>query len=162
MKNHNAQPEILHFFDTDGRSYFQQHGAGLLLADRNAHVGSLLVSERSFFYLNILYRLLLFKRDYELEPLYEDIYNGVLSAQQGLTPAYDQDQFRSDLNRLEQWDLVDFRIEKQRLRGYRDNRKRKFRYRLKNEAVHLLEWLEQRCLDDIQHRGLIRGRIPRF
>ncbi len=153
MKSHKPQPEILHLFDTDGRRYFQQHGAGLLLADRNTHVGSLLVSERSFFYLNILYRLLLFKRDYELEPLYEDIYNGVLSAQQGLTQEYDQDQFRSDLNRLEQWDLVDFRIEKQRLRGYRDNRKRKFRYRLKNEAVHLLEWLEQRCLDDIQHRG---------
>ncbi len=153
MKNHKAQPDILQLFDKNGRSYFQQHGAGLLLADRNAHVGSLLVSERSVFYLNILYRLLLFKRDYELEPLYEDIYNGVLSAQQGLAQTYDQDQFRSDLNRLEQWDLVDFRIEKQRLRGYRDNRKRKFRYRLKNEAVHLLEWLEQRCLDDIQYRG---------
>ena len=157
MKNHKTQPEILHLFDTAGCSYFQQHGAGLLLTHRNPHVGSLLVSERSVFYLNILYRLLLFKRDYELEPLYEDIFNGVLSAQQGLSQAYDQtydrDQFRSDLNRLEQWDLVDFRIEKQRLRGYRDNRKRKFRYRLKNEALHLLEWLEQRCLDDIQHRG---------
>ena len=153
MKNHQTPPENLPLLDTDGPDYFQQHGAGILLAERNVHVGSLLVSDRSVFYLNILYRLLLFKRDYELEPLYEDIYNGVLSAQQGLAQAYDQDQFRSDLNRLEQWDLVDFRIEKQRLRGYRDNRKRKFRYRLKNEAVHLLEWLEQRCLDDIQHRG---------
>ncbi len=97
--------------------------------------------------------MLLFKRDYELEPLYEDIYNSVHSAQSVLNQDYNQDQFRTDLGQLTRWELVDFRIEKQRLRGYRDNRKGKFRYRLKNETIHFLEWLEQRCLDDMQSRG---------
>ncbi|WP_419174431.1 hypothetical protein [Desulfosediminicola sp.] len=133
--------------------YFHQHGSTALLAKRNVHTGSLLTSERAAFYLNILYRILLFKRDYELEPLYDDIYNGVHPAQITLDQNYSQDQFRSDIRQLALWDLVDFRIEKQRLRGYRDNRKRKFRYRLKSEAIHFLEWLEQRCLDDMQSRG---------
>ncbi len=140
-------------FSTNGLDYFQQHGSTTLLARRNANIGSLFTSERAPFYLNILYRMLLFKRDYELEPLYDDIYNGVQTAQSTLEQNYNQDQFRADINQLSHWELVDSRIEKQRLRGYRDNRKRKFRYRLKNEAIHFLEWLEQRCLDDMQSRG---------
>jgi hypothetical protein len=134
-------------------SYFERHGAASLLAERNSSLGSLFTSERAVHYLNILYRLLLFKRDYELEPLYDDIYNGVISAQATLDPNYNSENFRSDIGKLAEWDLVGFRIEKQRLRGYRDNRKRKFRYRLKSETIHLLEWLEQRLVDDLQSRG---------
>ncbi len=58
--------------------------------------------------------MLLFKRDYELEPLYDDIYNGVISAQFTLDPEYNSDKFRIDVGRLVEWDLVTFRIEKQR------------------------------------------------
>lgn len=47
-----------------------QQGAAVLDAGRNAQLGALLTSERALCYLNILYRLLLFKRDYELERLY--------------------------------------------------------------------------------------------
>lgn len=153
MGTEENQDNIQNLFSNESLEYFQQYGSVALLAKRNCHTGSLLTSERAAFYLNILYRILLFKRDYELEPLYDDIYNGVYPAQITLEPNYSQDQFRSDIRQLSQWNLVDFRIEKQRLRGYRDNRKRKFRYRLKSEAIHFLEWLEQRCLDDMQSRG---------
>lgn len=140
-------------FSSNALSYFETHGAQHLLDSRNSHLGSLFTSERAACYLNILYRMLLYKRDYELEPLYDDIYSGVISAQLTLDPGYDSDKFRLDINRLVDWKLISFRIEKQRLRGYRDNRKRKFRYRLGGETVHLLEWLEQRLLDDLQSRG---------
>jgi len=153
METVENQHTIQDLFSNKSLDYFQQYGSAALLAGRNIHTGSLLTSERAAFYLNILYRILLFKRDYELEPLYDDIYNGAYPAQVTLEPNYNQDQFRADIRQLGLWDLVDFRIEKQRLRGYRDNRKRKFRYRLKGEAIHFLEWLEQRCLDDIQSRG---------
>lgn len=153
METVNNQHNIQDLFSNESLDYFQQYGSAALLARRNVHTGSLLTSERAAFYLNILYRILLFKRDYELEPLYDDIYNGVHPAQLTLDPNYSQDQFRSDIRQLSLWDLVDYRIEKQRLRGYRDNRKRKFRYRLKSETIHFLEWLEQRCLDDMQSRG---------
>ncbi len=153
METVNQPHDIQDLFSNDGFAYFQRHGSTMLLTRRNASVGSLLVSERAPFYLNILYRMLLFKRDYELEPLYDDIYYGAQSAQSTLDPNYNQDQFRTDLSQLARWELVEFRIEKQRLRGYRDNRKRKFRYRLKSEATYFLEWLEERCLDDMQSRG---------
>ncbi len=148
-----TQSDNDNLFTSNALSYFEKHGAKPLLIGRNAHLGSLFTSERAVYYLNLLYRMLLFKRDYELEPLYDDIYNGVISAQSTLDLEYNSDKFRIDLDRLVDWDLVNFRIEKQRLRGYRDNRKRKFRYRLKDDTIHLLEWLEQRLLDDIQSRG---------
>ncbi|MDD2466891.1 MAG: DUF2397 family protein [Desulfobulbus sp.] len=147
---HIDHPDLL---NNNGASFFQQHGSSILLSGRNSHIGALLTSERAFYYLNILYSLLLFKRDYELEPLYEDIFQGIFSPQSLLDNDYTQTKFRYDIEQLTNWELISFRIEKQRLRGYRDNRKRKFRYRLTNEAVAFLEWLEQRYLDDIQSRG---------
>ena len=146
-------PESKNLFTGDALPYFEQHGATSLLAGRNTRLGSLFTSERAIHYLNILYRMLLFKRDYELEPLYDDIYNGVISAQSRLDPEYTNEIFRQDIGKLAEWDLVSSRIEKQRLRGYRDNRKQKFRYRLTGETVHLLEWLEQRLIDDLESRG---------
>jgi hypothetical protein len=148
-----SQTDTDTLFSANALCYFEQYGAGPLLTGRNSHLGSLFTSERAIFYLNVLYRMLLFKRDYELEPLYDDIYSGVISAQFTVDPEYNNDKFRADLDRLVGWDLISFRIEKQRLRGYRDNRKRKFRYRLKVETIQLLEWLEQRLLDDLQSRG---------
>ena len=37
---------------------------------------------------------------------------------------YSRDQFNGDLNKLQEWELITCRIEKERLRGYRDSRKR--------------------------------------
>ncbi len=150
---HDNRQDIDDLFSGDAQQFFEYNGIGRIIEHRNPHLGSLLTSERAVAYLNILYRMLLFKRDYELEPLYDDIYNGVQPAQITDGQEYNHDQFRSDVDRLTSWNLVNFRIEKQRLRGYRDNRKRKFRYRLTSETVFFLEWLEQRCLDDMQSRG---------
>ncbi len=147
------QQEITGLFGKEALSFFERGRARVLLEGRNRRLGSFYTSERAISYLNILYRMLLFKREHELEPLYDDIYRAVLPAQSVQDEEYDHDRFRSDLDQLASWNLVDFRIEKQRLRGYRDNRKRKFRYRLKSETVHFLEWLEQRLLDDIHNRG---------
>ena len=150
---HNSQD----LFGNERMRFFERYGASTLVASRNTNLGSLLISERAVYYLNIIYRMLLFKRDYELEPLYDDIYQGVYSAQSnfdtGPNAEYSLNQFRTDMDQLSKWKLIDFRIEKQRLRGYRDNRKRKFRYRLKSETNGFLEWLEERCLDDMQSRG---------
>jgi len=145
--------EISGLLGSEPLSFFEQGCVSALFNGRNRYLGSLFTAERAVFYLTILYRMLLFKRDYELEPLYDDIYGGVLPAQITYDKEYDHDRFRSDLDQLAAWELVSFRIEKQRLRGYRDNRKRKFRYRLEKETIHFLEWLEQRLLDDIHNRG---------
>ncbi len=133
---------------------FELGKAADLVVSRNPSLGNLLTTERAPFYVTILYRMLLFKRDHELEPLYEDLFQGVEQPLEILEKSeYSQDRFRADLAQLEEWHLVISRIEKQRLRGYRDNRKRKFRYRLDDEATSLLLWLEDRLQDDLEERG---------
>ncbi len=147
---------------------FDQGMAAELIERRNHNLGSLFTTERAPFYVTILYRMLLFKRDHELEPLYEDIYQAVLQPLEGQEkPEYSPDRFRTDIDQLEGWNLVSSRIEKQRLRGYRDNRKRKFRFRLSDEAASLLHWLEERLQDDLEERsndardllGEVRGAL---
>ncbi len=151
--NTDTKQEVAALFGSSALSLFEKGAVETLLTNRNRHLGSLLRAERALPYLNILYRMLLFKRDYELEPLYDDIYRGVEAAQAVDGNNYDPDRFRGDMAQLAEWNLLSFRIEKQRLRGYRDNRKRKFRYRLDSETVYFLEWLEQRLLDDIHSSG---------
>jgi len=147
---------------------FDQGMATELVAHRNPNLGSLFTTERASFYVTILYRMLLFKREHELEPLYEDIYQAVLQPLEVLEDGeYSPDRFRIDLDQLANWSLVSSRIEKQQLRGYRDNRKRKFRYRLSSEAASLLHWLEERLQDDLEERsndardllGEVRGTL---
>jgi len=59
-----------------------QYGVAMLLT-RGIHTqgGSLLISERAIYSLHILYRMLFCNRDYELEPLCDDIFIGVHRAQ---------------------------------------------------------------------------------
>ena len=73
--------EISGLLGSEPLSFFEQGCVSALFNGRNRYLGSLFTAERAVFYLNILYRMLLFKRDYELEPLYDDIYGGVLPAQ---------------------------------------------------------------------------------
>ena len=145
--------ELAELFGPDPLLAFKSgRGAHLMLA-RNRQLGALLVSERNVFYVQILYRMLLFKREHELEPLYGDIYQAVFSAQESFDNGeYSKQQFRTDMAQLSDWGLVKFRIEKERLRGYRDNRKQKFRYSLDEESSHLVQWLEMRLLDDLEDR----------
>lgn len=147
--NANGQP--LDLFGDQALAAYEDGRARELVLRRNRQVGHLLLAERAVLYVQILYRLLLFRRAHELEPLHEELYDAVRPAQErGLgTGAYDADQFRTDLAQVEAWGLVSCRIEVERLRGYRDSRRRKFRYRLTPDAVSFLEWLEERAQSDL-------------
>lgn len=103
-------------------------------------LGSLLASERAAEYVAILRAFTDFRKHHEIEPLHEDLAAFVCGAEAG--GAADQ-AFTRAVQQLEAWNLVTKRIEKGRLRGYRDTRRQKFRYRLCDEAVQFVEWLAE-------------------
>lgn len=111
------------------------------LGAKAKELGSLLSSERAVEYVAILRAFAEFRRHHEPEPLHEDIVRAVC----GETPdPLDEQTFKGELRQLKDWGLVTERIEKERLRGYRDNRRTKFRYRLCDEAVQFVDWLAER------------------
>lgn len=121
-----------------------------LLTNRCRQLGHLLLAERAVFYVQILHTMLTLRRQHELEPLHEDLYEAVRPSQEQLAGAsYTPEFFLQDLRQLQGWDLIGCRIEKERLRGYRDTRRRKFRYRLEDETTAFLLWLEDRRRDDL-------------
>lgn len=124
--------------------------AGSLLSNRNRELGNLMLSERSVAYVTILAALLAFRREHELEPLHDDLYAAVRAPLGG--DDYASDAFNQDTAQLLRWGLVTDRLEKERLRGYKDTRRRKFRYRLTDDAAALLLWLEARRSDDLEPR----------
>ena len=134
---------------------FDQGAAAELVRRRNPALGHLLNSERACFYIQILYRLLLFRQAHELEPLHDDIHEAVRTAQAAIADgaAYTDEQFNQDMRQLLDWRVVEERMERERLRGYRDARKRKFRYRLTPETTAFLLWLEERLQDDLEEKG---------
>ncbi len=119
-----------------------------LLRNRNRSLGWLLTSERAVSYVEILLCLLKFRDNHELEPLHEDVL--VALCGETTQTAERQIEFNQDMRQLLDWNLVAQRIEKERLRGYRDTRRRKFRYRISDDAVLFLLWLESRYRDDLQ------------
>lgn len=138
----------------DFQEGFLDGAAANLVVNRNRHLGNLLNSERGVFYAQILYRMLKFRRDYELEPLNEDLYSAVRGAQENLAgDPYPTENFNQDVNQLYEWGLIDRRIEKDRLKSYKDLSRNKFRYRLMDETVLFLEWLEDRARDDLEETG---------
>lgn len=124
-----------------------------LLHGRNRQIGSLMLADRVVFYLHILHAMLLCRREHELEPLYEDIFQAVHQdlGEFAADGEYLVEHFRSDLDQLQTWGLITSRIEIERLRGYRDTRKRKFRYSLTEETVAFMEWLEARQRAESEH-----------
>lgn len=147
----NVDGQPLDLFGERALAAYDDGLARELVLRRNREVGHLLLAERAVLYVQLLYRLLLFRRAHELEPLHEDLHEAVRPAQEGALEggAYDAEQFRTDLAQLGAWGLVSCRIEVERLRGYRDSRRRKFRYRLAPDAVSFLEWLEERAQSDL-------------
>jgi hypothetical protein len=122
-----------------------------LLDNRCRQLGHLLLADRAVFYVQILHHLLLLRRRHELEPLHEDLFETARASLEAATAAaYTTDAFSQDIRQLQLWNLITCRIEQERLRGYRDNRRRKFRYRLADEATAFLLWLEERRRDDLQ------------
>lgn len=114
-----------------------------LLDNRCRQLGHLLLADRAVFYVQILHRMLEFRRQHELEPLHDDLSNAVRAPlENAASEPYTTDTFSQDIRQLQLWNLITCRIEKERLRGYRDTRRRKFRYRLADEATAFLLWLE--------------------
>ncbi len=117
---------------------------GLLLSNRNRHLGSMFVSESALDYLRILYRLLRFRRDHELEVLNDVLYDALNSENE-----FPQERFNQEIKQLEDWGLIEKRLEKTRLRSYKDVRRDRFRYRLTEETISFLHYLEERLQNDL-------------
>lgn len=138
-------------FDGDFLEAFSEGASVWLVRNRNPNLGALLNSEHREFYIQILHRMLHFRREHELEPLNEDIYVAVKPALEKTGgEVYTTALFNRHIKQLADWELLTERLEKERLRGYRDVRRDRFRYRLTDETVSFLHWLEDRLrgLDD--------------
>lgn len=109
-----------------------------------AALGNLLAAERRQAYLAIVEALVALRESFNGEPLTDEIAAAVADryadryADEG-----GREAFLRDLKQLTAWGLVTERIERVRLRGYRDNRREKFRYRLCTLAVHFIAWLHE-------------------
>ena len=145
--------DIIKLFSEDCIDAFNEGAASLLVENRNRHIGTMLSSERGVYYIQILYRMLCFRREHELEPLNDEIFSTVRPAQESISDSdYTDDVYNHDMRQLLDWKLIDSRIEKERLRGYKDVRRQKFRFRLKEETVSFLLWLEDRLNSDIENK----------
>ncbi len=143
----------LDIFSQGSVEAFDRGEAAQLVVRRNRNLGSLLNSERAVYYVQLLYRVLLYRREHELEPLHEDIFSAVKSAQERVAAdSYGPDVFNHDMRQLTEWGLLGERLEKERIRGYKDTRKTKFRYTLTGETIAFLEWLEARLQEDLEPR----------
>ncbi|MCF7791788.1 MAG: DUF2397 family protein [Victivallales bacterium] len=130
--------------DVDRISAFNRGEGANLVLSRNQNLGIMFASERSIFYVNILLRMLYYRNEHELEPLNEEIYSAVKPAQEVFSgEEYPVEAFNRDIQQLYDWEIVSRRIEKERLRGYKDIRRRKFRFSLTDEAVLFINWLEE-------------------
>ncbi len=149
--------DVLKLFSQECLEAFNEGTASLLVKNRNKNIGSMFCSERSIYYIQLLFRMLCFRREHELEPLNDEIYLSVKTAQENVSEpeyVYAVDVYNHDMQQLIDWKLIDRRIEKERLRGYKDVRKQKFRYSLKDETVSFLIWLEGCLHNDIEDNAV--------
>jgi len=126
------------------------------LAGKLPSLGALLASERAVEYVAILRAFADFRRHHEPEPLHEDVVRAVCG---DAATAEDETTFKADLRQLKDWELVTERIEKERLRGYRDTRRTKFRYRMCDDAAALVDWLAERKSRDLASEGDVTGNL---
>ena len=121
-----------------------------LLFGRAMTLGNLLASERAVEYVACLRAFVAFRDSHEPEPLHEDLEEKVCGEDASPTA---HAAFKADVRQLKEWGLVEERIEKERLRGYRDSRRTKFRYRLCDDAAAFVEWLKERREYDLNPSG---------
>ena len=121
-----------------------------LLSGRAMALGNLLASERAVEYVACLRAFVAFRNSHEPEPLHEDLEEKVCG--EDASPAA-RAAFKADVRQLKEWGLIEERIEKERLRGYRDSRRTKFRYRLCDDAAAFVEWLNERREYDLNPSG---------
>ena len=139
-----------------GENYILAFNSGIasrLVLNRNRNLGTMLASERSVFYVHIILRMLYFRREHEIEPLNDEIYIAVKTAQEVYSSEeYSQEIFNRDIQQLLDWNIISRRIEKERLRGYRDISRQKFRFFLTDETVSFIVWLEESYHNDIEEK----------
>lgn len=126
--------------------------APLLLRAFDGPVAQAVVAERAPAYVTTLFGMLLLRRDHEVEPLHEDIERFVAPGSQALDPGWSDQTFARDLDQLIEWGCLERRAEPLKIRGYKDIRRERYRYRLTDDAVALLEWLEGRLAARIEGR----------
>lgn len=124
----------------------------LLLRAFDGPITSALSAERASSYVTILHALLLLRRGHELEPLHEDLLGVARPALLALSEEWDVSHFATDLAQLERWGCVARRAEALKIRSYKDARRERFRYRLTEDAVAMLEWLELRLAARLEGR----------
>ncbi len=136
---------VQQIFTDNYREAFEAGATVWLIRQRNPNLGALFQTDQRDCYIQILHRMLHFRREHELEPLNEDIYLAVRPAIEKVTGSpYTTANFNRHISQLTEWKLIVQRLEKERLRGYRDDRRDRFRYRLTDETVAFLYWLEDR------------------
>lgn len=118
--------------------------AGMMLRVFGNERLSFFESERAAYYLNILYKMLLLRREHELQPLHEDLFYAVRESQSAFGGDYDLNQFAADVAQLLTWGNFTKVLEPYRLRSYKDHSRENFRYVLNENTVEFLEWLEHR------------------
>ena len=120
------------------------------LSKRSVTLGNLLASDRAAEYVAILRAFAKLREGHEPEPLHESVLREVCG--EDASPDAEQ-QFKASVRQLKDWKLLTERIEKERLRGYRDKRRDKFRYRLEDDAIAFVGWLEDRHAKDLSPEG---------
>jgi hypothetical protein len=128
--------------DRDGSG--PARGAPLLSALRTSILRAL-TAERADAYVTILAGMLGLRRSGALAPTLDELRRRLSSE------ALDEPAFLRDLLQLEEWGCLTRELEPHAIRGYRDARRDRFRHRLTDDVVALLEWLEAR---------LARGAAP--
>lgn len=138
-----------------GPSEIQKEANGLL-DGRNPNLGNLIVSPKASSYVAILCAFADFRREHEFEPLFEDLQEKTCGES---SDAASRMEFTGNLTQLHDWGLVESRVEKERVRGYRDNRRKKFRYRASPDSIALVAWLRERREESLHPRGEDTGSL---
>jgi len=138
-----------------GPSEIQREAAGLL-EGRNPNLGNLIGSPKAASYVAILCAFAEFRREHEFEPLFEDLQEKTCGEE---ADAAARMEFATHLEQLRDWGLVESRVEKERVRGYRDNRRKKFRHRAAPDAIALVSWLRERREEAMHPRGEDTGSL---
>jgi len=136
----------------DAQRAYDEGAAPVLLRGLEHPVACAIVAERAPAYITILYGMLLLRRGHELEPLHDDVEQVSARALAAVEPDRDEQAFARDVDQLVAWGCLERRAEPLKIRGYKDVRRERFRYRLTDDAVALLDWLEARLETRMQGR----------
>jgi hypothetical protein len=132
---------------------FDDGAAPLLLRALDRPVAQAIVAERAPVYVTILFGMLLRRHEHELEPLHEDLERFLAPALTAVEPGRDDQAFARDVDALVAWGCLERHAEPLKIRGYKDLRRERFRFRLTDDAVALLGFLEARLEARLEGRS---------